>query len=196
MDKSSLFELYHGKGMSMAEIAHRYSYSVHKVDYWMRTHGIPRRTRSEALYVKNNGLADPFFIKPIRNAELSILYGMGIGLYWGEGNKRNLNAVRLGNTDPGIIKTFVSFLIKICSVSPGKIRYGLQVFSDIAEDVAVSYWLRELQIGREQIMPTVSYIKSGKIGTYKRKNQYGVMTVYVYNTKLRNWMVDQLVTPR
>ena len=45
-------------------------------------------------------------------------------------------------------------------------------------------------------MPTVTKTISGKIGTYKMKNQYGVITLYVFNVKLRNWLVDQLYVPR
>lgn len=196
MGKDNLLDLYFHRGYSMAEIASIEQCSVHKVNYWFAKYGIPRRTRSEALYKKYNRDGDPFVIKKITSIEDSLLYGLGVGIYWGEGNKRCKNAVRVGNTDPGIIQTFVKFLVSICGVKYEKIRYGLQVFSDVEESDALSYWQNRLNISRDQIMPTVNRIKSGKIGTYKHKNQFGVMTVYVYNTKLRNWLVEQLVVPR
>ena len=53
--------------------------------------------------------------------------------------------------------------------------------------------MKELNISRNQILPTISRIQSGKIGTYKSKNHFGVMTVQVNNMKLRDWIVDQIV---
>ena len=195
MDKHLLNELYIVKAMSMNEIAEHLSISVHKVHYWLKKHSINVRSYSEASYVKYNGLVDPFEINTSLTTDEERLFGMGVGIYWGEGNKKSLNAVRVGNTDANLIKVFVMFLIKICGVSPEKIRYGLQLFSDVEESDALSFWQYELNIERNQIMPTISRIKSGKIGTYKVKNQFGVMTVYVFNRKLRDWLVDQLYVP-
>ncbi|HWT40729.1 MAG TPA: hypothetical protein VN081_05720, partial [Dongiaceae bacterium] len=70
------------------------------------------------------------------------------------------------------------------------------LFSDVEADTALEFWLNELKIDKSQIMPTINRIISGKIGTYKTKNQHGVMTVYVFNMKLRNWMVNELHVPR
>ena len=73
---------------------------------------------------------------------------------------------------------------------------SLQIFTDIDEKDALNYWIYTLSINKKQIMPTVTKTISGKIGTYKMKNQYGVITLYVFNVKLRNWLVDQLYVPR
>jgi hypothetical protein len=180
----------------MQEIATHVGCSPHKVDYWLRKYEIPKRSYSDATYVKHNGLTDPFYIKKNLTYTEQKLFGLGVGIYWGEGNKRNIHAVRVGNTDPKLLGVFIDFLVHICGVNPSKIRYGLQLFTDVEERDALNFWQDELSITRNQIMPTVSRIESGKIGTYKTKNQFGVMTVYVFNKKLRDWLVGQLVMPR
>src|SRR5271157_4776813 len=66
---------------------------------------------------------------------------LGIGLYWGEGNKKNIGSIRLGNTNPRLICSFVEFLIKIFGINVPKLRFGLQIFSDIQQAEALNFWL-------------------------------------------------------
>jgi hypothetical protein len=191
--KSLLEELYLMNKLSMKEIAMQHSCSVHKVEYWMKQYSIQRRSRSEANYQKYNPTGDPFKIK--KNLDKNELYlkGIAVGIYWGEGNKRNIHSVRVGNTDPKLIYIFTRFLREICCVREDKIRFGIQLFSDVNEEEAVQFWMNNLNITKKQILPTISRIQSGKIGTYKSKNIYGVMTVQVNNRKLRDWLNSQLV---
>lgn len=192
LTSSYLIRKYVNNRLSMAEIAKLNKCSVHRVEYWMKIHNIPRRSRSDATYIKSNPNGDPFKIKFVLSPDEQHLKGLGLGIYWGEGNKKNIHSVRVGNTDPGLILTFVKFLKVICQVDEDKIVYGLQLFSDIDEQKALDYWMLKLKVPRSRIMPTVNRIISGKIGSYKSKNLFGVITVYVNNVKLRNWMVDQL----
>jgi hypothetical protein len=195
MDENFLKEKYTINLLSMSEIAQLKGCSVHKVEYWMKTFGIRRRSRSDATYAKSNKQGDPFrIIDPITKSDY-FLKGMALGLYWGEGNKKNIHSVRLGNTDPRMINMFRKYLIELCSVRPDKIKYSLQVFSDVSPDIALLYWLKELNVGRESFTKTVSVIKSGKVGTYKVKNLYGVCTINVHNKKLRDIIVSELSTP-
>jgi len=196
MDEELLRNLYTNRVMSMQEIAEFLGYSINKIDYWLAKYSIPKRSHSDATYVKYNRLVEPFQIKQNLTAKDEKLFGMGVGIYWGEGNKKSPNAVRVGNTDANLIRSFVKFLTNICGVKPEKIRYGLQLFTDVDESVALNFWQEQLDITRNQIMPTISRINSGKIGTYRTKNQFGVMTVYVFNRKLRDWLVNQLFVPQ
>lgn len=196
MDKAELMQLYEVEKLSANDIALRKQCSVHKVNYWLEQHNIQKRTISDALYVKLNGDNKKYTILTTRSREQERLYGVGVGIFWGEGNKRCPNAIRVGNSDPVLIKTFMRFLVEICGVSFQALRFSLQLFTDIDEYEALAFWQKQLKITRKQIMPTVNRIKSGKIGTYKVKNQYGVMTVYFFDKKLRDWMIDQLYMPR
>ena len=140
-------------------------------------------------------MGDPFYIKKPKTLEEAYLFGLGIGIYWGEGNKKNPYSVRMGNTDPELIKSYLKFLREICGVKENKIRFALQLFSDVDADSAKLFWLDALSASNDQFLPTINVINSGKIGTYKSKNQNGVLTVHVHNVKLRQWILERLVTP-
>ena len=186
-----LTDLYINQKMSMSEIADKLGYSVHKVDYWMRKHKIARRSRSNANYIKYNPDGDPFIVGKIDSLYLAELKGLGIGLYWGEGTKANKNSIRLGNTDVNLINKFIEFLEKIYTVDKSRLKFSLQVFSDINVREAELYWSSRLRIDPSQFSKT-TVTKSGSIGSYRRKSKYGVLTVYFHNTKLRNLLVDSI----
>lgn len=63
-------------------------------------------------------------------SEELFLYGLGIGIYWGEGEKISKHSRRVANTDPIVIKTFISFLTCICQVEKGKLSYSIVCFND------------------------------------------------------------------
>src|SRR3989344_7621364 len=116
MNKKQLTSLYLQKKMSAPTIAALLKCSQHKVNYWLAKYGIPKRSISEAIYTKRNPKGDPFrFVFP-QTKDQAFLFGLCLGLYWGEGTKRNKISVRLGNTDPRLIKKFVEFLTKIYQV--------------------------------------------------------------------------------
>jgi hypothetical protein len=151
--KEILTDLYFKKGKSMQEIATSMSCSLHTVAYWMDRYCIKRRSRSDALYIKNNPSGDPFSVRKIESMEDAKLLGLGLGLYWGEGNKKNKNSIRLGNTNPRLIRSFIEFLVVIFGVNVSKLKFGLQIFSDIDEGQALDFWLENVKkfgIGRDQ----------------------------------------------
>src|SRR3989344_9085899 len=119
LSKEKLNKLYSG-GKSLSEISNELNFSVHKIKYWMDKYKIKRRSLSDALYIKNNSNGDPFKIKTDLDKKEIFLLGMGLGIYWGEGNKVTANSVRVANTDPYMIKSFITFLKKICGVENSK----------------------------------------------------------------------------
>jgi hypothetical protein len=67
----------------------------------------------------------------------------------------------------------------------------LHIFSDIDIEEAYDYWIKELKIKKEQFYkPTITI--TGKLGNYRNKSKYGVLTVIYGNTKLRNALVGLL----
>ncbi len=191
IQKSILQELYGEDGKSMAEIASRLGCSANTVDYWMRIHKIPKRSISDAIYMKHNPDGDPFIMPKIQTMQQAELYGLGIGLYWGEGTKANKYAVRLGNTDPELLKMFKRFLVELFGINPQDLRYSLQIFTDIDQKEALRYWYEQLEAIPSQFYK-VHVTISGSIGTYRKKSQYGVVTIYYHNKKLRDILVKML----
>jgi len=102
LDKEKLLDLYRTQKMSMAEVARELGTTETCVLYWMDKYNIPRRSRSEATYVKRNPDGDPFAIKELKTKEDFELFTLGVGLYIGEGHKRGYSAA-LANADPQVI---------------------------------------------------------------------------------------------
>lgn len=191
MKKEDLKRLYINSCKSTPEIANLLKCSEHKINYWLAKYKIPKRTISEAIYIKYNPDGDPFKFIPPKNLEEAKLFGLGIGLYWGEGNKANKNVVKIGNSDSHLLKMFIKFLIKFFKINKNDLRFHLHIFTDIDINKARDYWMKELKIKRQQFYkPTVT--KTGSLGTYRKKSEYGVLTLYYANTKLRNILVNLL----
>lgn len=183
--------LYLNKKKSVADIAKIFGCSERGINYWFKKYNIQKRTISEAIYVKNHPNGDPFKIVFPKNIEEAKLFGMGIGLYWGEGNKANKNIVKLGNSNPALLREFIKFLIKFFKIDKKDLRFHLHTFTDIKISDAYDYWIKELKIKKSQFYkPTVTI--TGKLGNYRNKSKFGVLTVYYANTKLRNILVNLL----
>ena len=185
IEKEVLEKLYVKKKKSVAEISHLTSWSQTAVNYWLFEHGIPKRSISEAIYVKRNPKGDPFVVERPKSIDQAVLYGLGLGLYWGEGNKKNKMSIKLGNTDPKLVKKFIAFMEQSFKIERKKLRFGLQVFSDMSKTRVLNFWVKELSFPRTQFQQVV-ITKSRGMGTYKNKTQYGVLTVYYNNKKLRD----------
>src|SRR3989344_8085112 len=150
IEEKALKKLYKDDKKSSAEIAKILGCSEHKVNYWLEKHIIPKRSISEAVYVRKNPLGDPFsFIQPKNLAEAK-LFGLGVGLYWGEGNKANKNIVKLGNSDPELLKVFIKFLTTFFKINGRSLKFHLHLFSDINVEEATSHWAKELNVRRSQ----------------------------------------------
>src|SRR3989344_9464253 len=177
LTEKRLRNLYLKGKKSVAEIAKVFNCSERGINYWMTKYNIPKRTISEAVYIKRNPKGDPFEVRSNFNDKEIKLKGLGLGIYWGEGDKSpNNTSVRLGNTDPFLIKKFREFLRKIYSVKEEKIKYGLILFNDSKESTAVNFWKKYLGIKRKQLGKITIIPPQGK-GTYKRKSKCGVLIV-------------------
>lgn len=189
--KEKLEQLYLNKRKSMQEIATMLDCSVNKIQYWIIKHSIQTRSISDAVYLKNNPNGDPFLFKKPDSIEKALLFGVGIGLYWGEGTKANKTSVRLGNTDPALLKVFIVFLEKIFGLKRRQLKFGLQIFSDMSEEEGLDFWSKTLRIKKSQFYKT-TITPYRSIGTYRQKTRHGVLTVYFHNRKLRDVLVELL----
>lgn len=194
IEKKILERKYFKERKSVTDIANELGCSQNKITYWLNKYGYKKRTISEAIYIKANPKGHPFEYRVPGNSKEWFLYGLGLGLYWGEGNKLNKHAVRLGNTDPHLIKWFLIFLTDIYQVDKKRLKFGLQIFSDINENEAKKFWCNKLKIKPQQFQKVV-VTESFRRGSYTHKCPYGVLTVYFSNIKLRdtiNSAIDEL----
>ena len=185
LSKIILEKYYVENKYTVSKIAGMLACSEHKVNYWLYKYGIPKRSISEAIYTLRNPEGDPFTVSTITSNNQSFLYGLGLGLYWGEGTKANKLSVRLGNSDPKLIRAFIVFLKQCYKIKESKLKYGLQVFKIDSVQEAIHFWLKSLPAKREQFHKVTVTPTRGK-GTYRRKMPHGVLTVYFHNKKLRD----------
>ena len=193
LTKKYLQKLYVEEQKSMKEIAEKLGCSVNRIHYWMIKHRFPRRSLRDAIYRKHHPQGDPFKYVPPRTAKDKMLFGMGMGLYWGEGTKANKHAVRLGNTDPELLKMFQKFLMRFFQIPREDFRFGLQLFTDINPKKALDFWTKELKIDKRQFYK-ITVTPSGSLGTYRKKSPYGVVTLYYNNYKVRDHLIKFLDT--
>src|SRR5579859_2843472 len=125
-----LEQLYYAQRLSMQQIADRLGCSPHKVTYWMHAYGMERRTWSEATYAHCNPDGDPFkVITPVTPQEIE-LFGLGLGLFMGEGTRKAQHEVTLANASPDIHRIFLAFLGQICGVARSDLRVWINIFDD------------------------------------------------------------------
>ena len=84
-----------------------------------------------------------------------------LGIYWGEGNKKELNLI---NSDPGLIKTFISCL-KDIGVENDELKISLRIYEDIDRRKSIRFWSDFLSIdqGRITSVEVLRGRKSGKL---------------------------------
>ena len=184
LTSKKLKTLYLKEKKSAADIAKIFKCSERGINYWIEKYNIPKRTISEAIYVKNNPDGDPFNIKKDLNINEQNLLGMGLGLFWGEGNKKSKTAVRLGNSDPKLIRVFREFLIKICRIKEERIKYNLLLFNDADKKKAVNFWKKELGYVKNRI-GSITSLRPRGTGNYKNKSITGVLMIEFNNIKLK-----------
>lgn len=109
------------------------------------------------------------------------LFIAGLMIYWGEGNKASPHRVGIANTEPQMIKLFVNFLTKVCSIKSLIIKSWILIYPDLNEDECIKYWIENTGLVKEQFYKTITI--AGKHKT--RKLSYGVCSVGVSSAYLK-----------
>jgi len=191
MNRKILENLYLVKKLSSFEIAKKFKCSEHKVNYWLSVYKIPKRTISEAIYQKNNPKGDPFTFSYPKSLKKMFLFGLGLGLFWGEGTKRDRHAVRLSNSDPFLIKKYIDFLVDIYNIDKNKLRFQLQTYDDLNVDDQIKFWGKYIHVKKSQFYKSTILVRRGR-GTYLEKMKHGVIIVNFNNMKLKNLISSQI----
>ncbi len=83
-------------------------------------------------------------------------------LYWGEGNKTELNLI---NSDPSMLKVILVCL-KDLGVKNNELKINLRLFDGIDRKKAISFWTRTLELPRG-IIQKIDVIPGKKVGKLK-----------------------------
>ena len=114
------------------------------------------------------------------------LFVSGVMLYWGEGAKDPKQGVKLINSDPRMIRHYVSFLKNSCGIPVESIKAHLIIYPDIEEKTARAYWSKMSGLPWENF--TKSVVIQGRHPT--RRLGWGVCTVSVSSTYFKQKMLE------
>jgi len=99
------------------------------------------------------------------------LYLAGLFLYLGEGSKSKETTLSVSNTDPSIIKFFMTWLIKSQNISKNKLKIHLHLYKDMNILKEIKFWSNLLNIPASQF--NKPYIKRTTIKNINHKGGFG-----------------------
>jgi len=167
----------------MNQIAHELNISESGVSYWLNKMDIKRRSISDAvtnIYITKFHKKQ-FKIKENLSPNEEKLKIAGAMLYWGEGAKTG-GTVKFANSDPEMIELFLIFLRKICGISESRLRGLIHIYPDHDYIKIKNFWGKKTKLSKNQFYKQA--IHSGRLGTYKKKSEYGTITINYSDTKL------------
>ncbi len=114
-----------------------------------------------------------------------------MGLYWGEGGKRDPASIRITNCDPRLIMACLRYLRKCSSVKEERLRGEIHIHPNIEATPAKDYWSRltAIPLIRLRCYTVVSSASKGK----KPKNTllYGTFCLIIqdayYAKQVKGW---------
>jgi transcriptional regulator with XRE-family HTH domain len=208
-DKEKAFGLRRA-GKSYKEIAAALGMSKSTLTKWFKGHSFSEEIRkSLTVNAGTEGTSRLHKLNKVRGDSLEALYFRAmaeatlelemnkndplfiaaISAYWGEGDKRSRNHVRLINTDPQMLQLFIEFLMRFCGVQRECIRAAMFIYPDLDEQICRKYWQKEVGIStfhKTMVLPSRNKTK---------KLQFGTCSIIVSNTYLKKKMllwIDQL----
>jgi hypothetical protein len=104
-------------------------------------------------------------IKDIGKFTKRDLFMFGIGLYTGEGSKTG-NLIRVVNSDPKIIKTFILWFKKIINLQNINFSIRIHTYPDNNLEDSIIFWMKETGLPRSSFLKTWVDERTDK----KRKN--------------------------
>ncbi|MFH1457665.1 MAG: hypothetical protein ABIG31_00655 [Candidatus Omnitrophota bacterium] len=190
LKKKLLQKLYYDKKLSMWDIARVISVTPPTVIYWMKKHGLKRRSNSECAYVKQNPNGDPFRIKIKLTKNDKELLLCGFMLYWAEGSRKNKHTIQMANLDHRLISLFIKFLKRICRVKEEKVCLNIQLYRRFDKEITRNYWSRILKVPRRFISVNIHSDTRSKPNSQWSK--YGIARIEIRNVKLKRWIDSAL----
>jgi len=109
------------------------------------------------------------------------LFIAGLMIYWGEGDSKIKNPIRLSNTDPRMIALYTKFLTKCLNIPKGNLRPTVILYPDLSERKCINFWATTIGIPKSQFYKT-QFIK-GKHPTKRLSN--GICMIACSNRQIK-----------
>jgi len=188
MNVDEVRRLYNDEHLGAREIGERLHKTVWQVIKFMKKNGIKRRKCNETLRYVISRQPKSFKKKTILTNEETYLYQAGLMIYWGEGVKVRGTTVDLANSDPNMVKIFLSVLRNIYRVNEARLRVLLYCYANQNVEDLKRYWSNLLKIPLNQFIKP--YVRSDYKVEKTNKMPFGVAHVRYNDTKL-HWEITQ-----
>jgi hypothetical protein len=192
LNPQAVKEMYELQNLTVKEISEKLGISFWRVYSFMDKNNIARKNRVLAG-LNANRFKPQFEIKRSLTENDKNLKTAGIMLYWAEGTFLG-NTVDFANSNPEMIKIFLSFLRKICGVKEERLR--VYVYAYRYQDITSlkRYWSNVTNVPLTQF--TKPFIRTNNANISKRKLLHGLVHIR-YNDKkllcsLKNWLDDYM----
>ncbi len=139
------------------------------------------KSRSDDLWLKSNIYAEELIKKLTTRDKLILL----IGIYWGEGTKRELNII---NSDPIMLLAFIK-LLKEIGVSIDRVKASVRIYENMSEEKTINYWYKTLEINKSQFYKT-EVVKGNKKG----KLEFGMCRLRVEKSSKEFKLIMSLIS--
>lgn len=121
-------------------------------------------------------------IKKLVKRDLKLI---GAALYWAEGNLKNRNSLRFGNSNSLMIKTIMKFFREACNIPSEKIKARIHLYPQINQKEATNYWMKITILPRVNFQPPQIQVSRASKGRRPRNTlPYGTLHLTVNNTEL------------
>jgi len=183
LSKNLIEKLYYKERLSTIKIAQKLDTTEWIILSFMRRNNIARRSFSEANKVLFEKKKLTFSIKRKLSLREEKLKTAGIFLYWGEGAQlqgKNCG-VDFANSNPEMIKVFLSFLRRICGINEKKLRVFLYCYTNQDIEKLLKYWHNTTHIPINQF--TKPYIRKD-FKSNSRIMEYGLVHIRYADKKL------------
>jgi len=149
--------------LSRQRIRELRDWSEQRIEKCRETKRKKKEKRLKGFYQQQKG-----FIFPINKREL---YLAGLFLYLGEGKKSDPTDLSISNTDPSVIRFFITWLTKSLKVPKEKLKVYLHLYKDMDVKKEVQFWSRILGIPEKQF--NKPYIKKTSLKAINHKGGFG-----------------------
>ncbi len=178
MDKEEkkIVDLYKVSKLSETQIALRLKVNPSRVRWVLKKYKVQKRSISEAVrYIHITKFKKKEFVLATKlTTKQEKLKLAGSMLYWGEGTKKGYT-VALANSDPAMVTLFVRFLREICGIDESRLHVTLHHYQDQNEELIKKFWSKTLNIAPKQFYRSHTHLNTK--GSYKKKSQYGTVSV-------------------
>ena len=119
---------------------------------------------------------------------------VGAAIYWCEGAKskpwRRLDRLTFINTDPGLLRIFLSFLAA-CGRSADSVDYRVHIHDTADAEAAADWWSQELNVPRELFQrPTIKHHAPATKRMNTGEDYHGCLAISVPRSRELYWRVE------